>query len=83
MESHSGRNSLYRRTGNGGVRILYSGWLDDIHREVAIILNKKTKQPYVEHESIFSRIISVMLKGIQRNVKIITVYETSRGIRSR
>ena len=58
-----------------GIRILYSGRPDNIHREgVALMLGKKAQKAYIEHKAINSRLISVSLKGQHKNVKIIHVY---------
>ena len=58
-----------------GVRVLFSGREDGVHREgVAILLNKEAQKAYVEHRPVSSRIISVTLKGQHKNAKIIQVY---------
>ena len=58
-----------------GVKILYSGRTDNIHREgVAILLGKRAQRAYIEHNAVNSRIISVTLRGQHKNCKIIQVY---------
>ena len=58
-----------------GIKILYSGRTDNIHREgVALMLGQRAQRAYVEHNSINSRIISVTLRGHHKNFKIIQVY---------
>ena len=67
-------------TGNGefesdGVKILYSGRSDNIHREgVAFLLNTKAKKSYLEHRPVSSRIISLRMRGQHINTSIIQVY---------
>lgn len=41
-----------------GVKIMYSGRAEDIHRGVAVLLKGRAKLSYIEHKPILSRIIT-------------------------
>ena len=52
-----------------GIKILYSGRMDNIHRQgVALFLGPSAQNAYKEHNCVSPRIVSVTLNGVHKNV---------------